>query len=126
QPLVKSAGAHLEPGDPRALIVGIHLGLEREPAFAAIRAREVETRGADVSHDLTDAPLAFTARGGPSPGGRGSWQRRHVALGAPSHAIEEAEIGRDVGDHVDASCCKCAGVIMPEADPAGKARSVTG
>ena len=48
-----------------------------------------------MSPMLQPAPRRVTA-GGVASRRRLGRQRRHVALGAPPHAVEEPEVGRDI------------------------------
>src|SRR5262249_28118538 len=51
----EAVGRRLEPRQPRPLVGAIDSGLAEDPALAAIRAGEVEPRGADVGDELAEA-----------------------------------------------------------------------
>src|SRR5262249_48599141 len=58
-----------------------------------------DRRPTEAPPDLPDAPPCLAAQGGRRPD-RGSGRKsRHIALRPPAQAVEEAQIGVDVGDH---------------------------
>src|SRR5262249_59217000 len=95
----EAVGRRPEPRHPRSLVGAVDIGIAEDPPLAAIGAGEVEPRGADVRDELAEAPAGFALRRGRPPrGGRGR-QRGDVALGPPAYAVEEPQVGLDVGDH---------------------------
>src|SRR3989442_2147143 len=95
----EALGGGLQPGQPRPLVVAIHLGLRGDPALAPVGAGEVEARPTDVTHDVADAPAGLATGRWRPPRGGFFRERRDVAFGPSAQGAEEAGLGGAVGDH---------------------------
>src|SRR5262245_24470025 len=69
----KPTRRRLQPRNPCPSVITVQLRRHANPTLAAVSTREIQTRAADVAHDVTDAPAGFPGNGGRAPRSGSRW-----------------------------------------------------